>query len=174
MYSQVEAKLKGNEKVKVGNLASGEYVSKQKFEDKVQELNTANTQIGTLNGEIKKFKEGDDPVKLKTDLQTLQSKYDADVVRVHKESVIREELMKNGAKHTDLLLNGIDLEKVVIDGKKVTGLSEQITSAKEKYKDLFEEKEAGAHYKPKDSTNPPEGDTGKSFADIIRENQVRK
>ena len=38
LYSQVEAKLKGNDKVKLANLASGEYVSKSKFDDKEKEL----------------------------------------------------------------------------------------------------------------------------------------
>ena len=31
LYSQVEAKLKDNDKVKLANLASGEYVSKSKL-----------------------------------------------------------------------------------------------------------------------------------------------
>ena len=34
LYSQVEAKLKDNDKVKLANLASGEYVSKSKYDDK--------------------------------------------------------------------------------------------------------------------------------------------
>lgn len=38
-----------------------------RFEDNVLQLNTDNTLIATLNGEIKKFKEGDDPVTIKTD-----------------------------------------------------------------------------------------------------------
>ena len=59
LYSQVEAKLKGNDKVKLANLASGEYVSKSKFDDKVQELATANQTITDLQGIAEKYKDVD-------------------------------------------------------------------------------------------------------------------
>ena len=55
LYAQVEAKLKGNDKVKIANLASGEYVSKSKYDDKVAELATANTTIGQLKGNIRNW-----------------------------------------------------------------------------------------------------------------------
>lgn len=36
LYTQVETKLKGNDKVKLANLASGEYVSKSKYDDEIK------------------------------------------------------------------------------------------------------------------------------------------
>lgn len=41
----MDAQLKGNEKIKLGNLASGEYVSKSKYDDKANELETTNILI---------------------------------------------------------------------------------------------------------------------------------
>ena len=166
LYTQVFEKLKDNDKVKLINLASGEYVSKQKYADKETELSNANQQIINLTNEVNKFKNGDDFVKLKNDLQTLQDKYNSDVVRVQKESLLREELLNKGAKYPDLILSKFDLEKVSIKDNKIDG-----------YSDLFEDKadtaKAPTYYKPKAPTQAPSG-AAQSFVDIIKDNQVRK
>ncbi|MDE5602258.1 MAG: hypothetical protein K2J16_07155 [Clostridia bacterium] len=38
LYQQLEEALKGNDKVKLGNLADGSYVSKRKFDDEAQKV----------------------------------------------------------------------------------------------------------------------------------------
>ena len=55
LYSQVEAKLKDNKDVKLANLASGEYVSKAKYDDKEAELVKANNTITSLQDAASKF-----------------------------------------------------------------------------------------------------------------------
>lgn len=177
LYTQVSEKLKGNDKVKLINLASGEYVSKQKYLDKETELNSANQQITNLTNEVTKFKNGDDLVKLKQDLQALQDKYNSDVVRVQKESLLREELMNKGAKYPDLILSKFDLEKVTMKDNKIDGYNDQLKTISEQYADLFDakpaEEKAPTYYKPKAPTQAPSG-AAQSFVDIIKENQVRK
>ena len=177
LYAQVSEKLQGNDKVKLINLASGEYVSKQKYADKETELSNANQQIINLTNEVNKFKNGDDFVKLKNDLQALQDKYNSDVVRVQKESLLREELLNKGAKYPDLILSKFDLEKVTMKDNKIDGYNEQLKTISEQYADLFEDKadtvKAPTYYKPKAPTQAPSG-AAQSFVDIIKENQVRK
>lgn len=184
LYTQVEAKLKGNDKVKLANLKSGEYVSKLKYEEEVSKLTTANTQIATLTGEINKFKQGDDPVKLKGDLQALQSRYDADVVKVKKEVAVKEFLAEKGVKHTDLLLNQFDLAKVEIDDKgKAKGLTDQFKDLAEKYADLIpskekekEEEDEGSdyHYEPGDGKEKSGSGGSADFAKIINDSRLIK
>ena len=177
LYAQVEAKLKGNDKVKLINCAGGEYVSANKYNDKIVELSNANQQITDLTNEVNKFKQGDDLVQLKKDLQALQDKYNSDVVKVQKESLLREELMNKGAKYPDLILSKFDLEKVTLKDNKIDGFTDQLKDISSQYADLFEAKQAGdkdpTYYKPKAPTQAaPEA--AQSFVDIIKENQVRK
>lgn len=185
LYAQVEAKLKGNEKVKLANLKSGEYVSKLKYDEEVGKVTTANTQIATLTGEIDKFKQGDDPIKLKNDMQALQTKYDADVVKVKKESAVKEFLAGKGVKHTDLLLNQFDLDTVEIDEKgkvKEKGITDQFKVVAEKYADLIpaedkdDEGDDGSdyHYEPGDGKHGASGGGSADFAKIINDNRLIK
>lgn len=181
LYAQVEAKLKGNDKVKLANLKSGEYTSKSKYDDEVAKLETATTQIATLTGEIDKFKQGDDPVKLKGDLQALQSKYDADVVKVKKEVAVKEFLAEKGVKHTDLLLDRFDLEKVEIDEKgKAKGITDQFKGIAEKYADLIpsEDNDDGDgsdyQYEPGDGKDGASSGGSADFAKIINDSRLIK
>ena len=61
LYTQVEAKLQGHEKdVKIANLASGDYVSKSKYD---ADLQAKETHIQELTDNVKNF-EGVDVAKV--------------------------------------------------------------------------------------------------------------
>lgn len=141
LYSQVEAKLKDNEEVKLGNLASGEYVSKSKYDDKIKELNVANTQINTLTDAAKQY-EGVDIEGLQSQLAESKNKYDADISALQTSIKKNEEVDKwldaHPSKHRSLLKTQFDLNKIEIeeDGT-VKGIEEQGTTIAESYKDLF-------------------------------------
>ena len=121
-------------------------VPKDKYNDVSEQLKTANTTITELkknNGDNEglqtKVKEYEDTIK------TQKADYDAKVRNLTLDSAIEKALTGAKAKHSDLLSNKIDREKLLIseDGK-VTGLNEQVKGLKETYKDLFEEKISGA------------------------------
>lgn len=141
LYSQVEAKLKDNEKVKLGNLASGEYVSKSKYDDKIKELDAANGQIETLTKSAEEYK-GVDPKELQNQLTTSKQKYEEEVnllkASIKKNEEVDKWLDAHPSKHRSLLKTQFNLDKIEIgeDGT-VKGIEEQGTAIAESYKDLF-------------------------------------
>jgi len=81
LYSQVEAKLKGNDKVKIANLASGEYVSKSKYDD---DIKAKNDEIKGLAETVKNF-DGLDVAKLQQDVKDWEKKYNTDMAAKDKD-----------------------------------------------------------------------------------------
>ena len=141
LYSQVEAKLKDNDKVKLANLASGEYVSKSKYDDKEEELKTANKQLANLSETVKKF-EGEDIENLKKQLTDSQEKYDNDIsalqTTMKKMAAVDSWLDAHPSKQLNLLKAQFNLDKIEIekDGT-MKGLDEQGKTLTETYKDMF-------------------------------------
>ena len=87
-YAELEAALKDSKEIKLGNLASGQYVDKAKLDGKINELATANQTIKDLQETIKKF-DGVDVESLKKAATDWETKYNADTakLRLEKEGV---------------------------------------------------------------------------------------
>lgn len=140
LYSQVEAKLKGNDKVKLVNLASGEYVSKSKFDDKVKELATANQTITSLQEIADKYKDVDVD-DLKKQIKNNKEDYDKQIASLKSSNVKRDAvdawLDKHPTKHRSLIRSQFDFNKLDIKDDKVTGIDEIGNGLLETYKDLF-------------------------------------
>ena len=54
LYAQLETELKGKE-VKLANLASGDYIGKEKYEALEIKLNNATEQLGAANAKLEGF-----------------------------------------------------------------------------------------------------------------------
>lgn len=52
LYRQLEEALKGNDKVKLGNLADGSYVSKRKYDDEAQKVADLTTQLADRDKQL--------------------------------------------------------------------------------------------------------------------------
>lgn len=52
LYKQLEEALRGNDKVKLGNLADGSYVSKRKYDDEAQKVTDLTAQIAERDKQI--------------------------------------------------------------------------------------------------------------------------
>ncbi|WP_251860398.1 phage scaffolding protein [Clostridium sp. Marseille-Q2269] len=108
----------------------------------LKEANTTITDLKKNNGDNEalqtKVKEYENTIK------TQKADYDTKVRNLTLDSAIEKALTNAKAKHSDLLSNKIDRDKLVIneDGT-VTGLDEQLKGLKENYKDLFQEKISG-------------------------------
>lgn len=137
-FEQFEEKLKDNKEIKLANLASGEYVDKKKFDDKVSELTTANDTIRGLKDTVSKF-DGVDVEKLKGDVKGWEDKYNKDIADVKLNSAVELELIKSKVKNPKLAKGALDLSLCKMDGENLLGLSEQITKLKESDAYLFEE-----------------------------------
>lgn len=137
-WEQLEAKLKDNKEVKLANLASGNYVDKKKFDDKVTELETANNTITGLRDTVSKF-DGVDVEKLKKDAADWETKYNADIASLKLDNAVGMALVEAKAKNPKLAKAALDMSIVKMDGDKLMGLSEQLENLRKTDSYLFEE-----------------------------------
>lgn len=135
LYAQVAAKLEGNKDVKLANLASGEYVSKSKYDD---ELAVKEKRIQELADTIKNF-EGVDVKQLQADVENWKTKYSQDLESARLESAIKLAIAKSGTRSEKALMGMLDKDAIKIDKDgKITGLDEQIEAIKKSDGFLFE------------------------------------
>ncbi len=92
LYKQVAAKLEGNEKIKLANLADGRYVDKAKFEKLEEENNGLKGLMDNSKAEIENLKKslGTGDVETKNKLAELQQKYDTDTKALNERIEKRE------------------------------------------------------------------------------------
>ena len=126
--------------------ASGEYVSKSKYDDKVTELATANTTIGQLKEAAEKY-EGTDIDGLKTQLANAQTKYDTDTKKlkddIKKRDAVDAWLDKHPTRHRNLMRSQFDYSKLKVDGDNVTGIDEIGKQLTDTYADMFNQDDGG-------------------------------
>lgn len=128
-FEQLEEKLKDNKEVKLANLASGQYIDKKKYDDKVSELDTANQTITGLQDTVKKF-DGVDVEKLKTDVKDWETKYNTDIEAVRVDSLVTNGLYEAKAKNPAMVKKMLDMSLIKRDGDKLIGLADQIDALK--------------------------------------------
>ena len=139
LYSQVEAKLKGNDKVKLANLASGEYVSKAKYDDDIKEKEN---KITELTGQVQKF-DGVDVDKFKQDIKDWEAKYQNDMAEEKKNHAIKLAVALSKPKNEKTVMALLDTDIIKVDDKgNVTGLKEQLDKVKEENDYLFHTEDA--------------------------------
>lgn len=92
-------------------------------------LTTANSTIKDLKDTVKKF-DGVDVEKLKTDVSDWEKKYNKDIAETKFASALEVALSQSGAKSTKALRGLLDMEKIKLDGDKLIGLDEQLTTIK--------------------------------------------
>lgn len=140
------AKAVGESKdIKLANLADGKYVDKQKLDDKVVELNTANQTIADLQTAVKKF-DGVDVEGLNEQISTLREKYDKDTSELKLNSALDLALVSAKAKNPKLAKAALDMSSIKLDGDKLLGFDEQIAKIKESDGYLFEEPSGTGSY----------------------------
>lgn len=143
-WEQLESKLKDNKEIKLANLASGNYVDKKKFEDKVAELATANNTITGLRDTVSKF-DGVDVEKLKKDAAEWETKYNTDIAAAKLDNAVSLALVEAKAKNPKLARAALDMSLVKLDGDKLLGLSEQLDNLKKSDAYLFDIEEGGGN-----------------------------
>lgn len=167
LVSVIEAHNQTNkeDQIKIANLASGEYVSKEKYDAKEKELTKANDQLTTLNNTVKTF-EGE-KTDLDTKIKEMEKQYKKEMKTMQegfiKDKAISDWFSKNKTNHPDLLKSKFDMEKISVDGDNVIGLDEQGKTILEQYKDLFTPVVTG-----NDPINPPQGFKPNSYDDLMR------
>ena len=146
LYNQVAEALKGHEKdIKLANLATGDYVSKGKYES---DLQARYTRIAELTKEVQDY-DGVDVKKLQQDVADWQKKYTDDIEAERIASKVQLAVAKSGTRSEKALLGMLDFDKITIgDDGEVKGLDEQIADIKKEDDFLFTEAP-----KPKNQVN---------------------
>ena len=113
---------------------------------KDSELTKANETIKNLQDTVKKY-DGADPEQLKQSLSDLQKKYDTDIAQAKLDSALELALVQSKARNTKAVRALLKSETIKLDGDKLLGLEEQLTSLKKEAAYLFEEDAAKTEVK---------------------------
>lgn len=144
-YAKVSEELAGKDDVKLANLKSGEYVSKDKYaalEGTVSELREQLSSKSTAYDELL-TKAGDNEA-LKTEIENLKTssqeqldKTTATYEAKLKTAAIKNEVIQAKAKDVNDILGQLDFNKITMENDELTGLSEQLETLKTNKPYLF-------------------------------------
>lgn len=146
LYNQVVAKLNGNDKVKLANLAEGGYVGKEKFTTLETTHNDLKTQLTDRDKQLETLKAAaGDNEKLKQEIIRLQgvntqaiTDAEAKVKQMQLDHSIDAALIKAGAVNTTAVKALLDGSKLSLDTNgNLIGADEQIKGLQEKEKWAF-------------------------------------
>lgn len=141
-FAQVKTELEGKD-LKLADLSKGDYVSKTKYDNAVNDAATHKTtaesweeKYNNLQGEYDTFKTETEGHKTAAEKQLIKA-------------MTETELVKAKARDIEVVLPLIDTDKITKTDKGLEGLTEQLDSLKEAKAYLFETEEPGAPNKGK-------------------------
>ena len=151
-----------NEKgFKLADLSQGQYVDKQKFDNKIEEAKNIQTQLDTANETIKGFTEKETTLK---DVREKAAKYDEDMQAWEekynnsvKDYALREALMIAGARNPKAVAAVLDLSAAEFKEGKWEGLEDIITAHKETEDYMYKSEEQEPNPPPKFTKKASEG-----------------
>ena len=156
--------IKADKDIKIANIATGEYVGKDKFKAKEDEVKELKGQISTLQETVNGY-EGVDVAALKQSVADWETKYNADMAALQKNVALKMAL--SGMVHDpDDIVGLLDMSTVEIDdkGNLKTNIDDMVKSIKETKPYLFKEQKkapepvvSGAKPADPQVTNPTGG-----------------
>lgn len=160
LYNKLTEKLKDNDKVKLANLAGGEYIGKDKFTAAETAKKQLEEQLKERNAQLETLKKsaGDNETlkaeiaKLQQANTTAQAEFDAKLKTAQLDYQLEARLMKEGAINTKAVKALLDSSKISLDGENLIGIDDQLKTLKEKEKWAFADKETDV---PGGGGNPP-------------------
>jgi len=141
LYNQVAEKLKDNDKVKLANLAEGQYVAKGKFEAMEAKVTTLTNDLAGRDTDLadlqKSVGESD---TLKADLEALQAKY-TEANASHEKDLLLADIklgiIEYGANDAIGAMAHVDVAKISRVEGKLVGLNEQLDPIKARFPNNF-------------------------------------
>lgn len=173
-YDELAAALKDNKEIKLANLASGQYVDKEKFDRAETQANDLQAQLTQRDTDIEELKKVDGK-GLQAKITELQTKYDTDTRELSGKlqaqtlnSKIDIALLGAKAKNTKAVRALLDVENIKLDGDNVLGLTDQLTKVQTENPFLFGKETpdnppppvAGSPAKPQDETSKWRAEAG--------------
>jgi predicted Zn-dependent protease len=167
LYGQVAEKLKGNDQVKLANLATGEYVQKGKFAAMEAAKKAAESQLSERDKQLEALKkEAGDNESLKekiTQLTAENQKAKEAQEAMQLDFALDARLLREGAVNVKAVKALLDRDKIRKDGEKIVGLDEQISTLKEAEKWAFKGTQvagSGGNPPPAPENEKPTGPKG--------------
>lgn len=143
LYAQVSEKLAGS-KVKLADLASGMYVSKDKYADIETQLTEARTTITERDTQLNDLKRVGNPAELQAQIAQLQEQHKKDaeaaeqrIVAMQFENALTNALTTAKAKNPKAVAALIDRQVLKLKGDNIHGLKEQIEAIRQENGFLF-------------------------------------
>jgi len=142
LYAQVADKLNGNDKIKLANLANGEYIPKAKYDAERTTSKGLKTQIEELNtkiAEMQNVSNGADALKAQlAQIQADLAKKDAEIKSQRLDFSILESARTHKAKDPALMAKMVDRSKIAEKDDGYIGLDEQFDELAKSYSYMFE------------------------------------
>lgn len=131
----------------------GSWITKSRFNEINNKLKATDKKIIDYEKQINDTKELlKDSEDFKEQYNLLDEKYKADIALKDKEILdtskkflVENQLRDSGAKHTSLLMNTIDFDKISIENGNLLGMSDILEGLKQDYSDLFTTKQSGTN-----------------------------
>ena len=145
LYGQVEGKLRGNERIKLANLADGGYVSKDKFSAESEKLKEAQRQLAERDTQLSELREsaaGNDELqetirKLEDANRAQKEAMEQRLLQQARDYAIAQAVREYDPKNQKAVLAILDHEKIQVQGDAVHGLAEQMEALKQSDGYLF-------------------------------------
>lgn len=136
-YNAVASELEGKD-IKLANLATGEYVSKGKYEALETQLNNTQTLLTDTSAKLETaIQNAGDNAALRQELENLKTTNQTNMDNLKNEyesklktAAVMAEITKAGANDPADILPHIDMSAVTINDKGAVGLSEQLEAVK--------------------------------------------
>ena len=175
LYSQVETKVNAynadeankDKQVKIGNLASGEYTSTNKYSDLETEKGNLQQQLQAAQqtiADLKKSNKGDEGLQQKvTEYEAEIKKLTDELAATKTDNALRNALTEAGAVDVDYLMFKVKQKGKVKMGEdgKIKGIDDTISSLKTQYAHQFSGSGSGKKYDEKKL--PEEDDKNKGI-----------
>ena len=164
-----------DKQIKVGNLGTGEYVSKGKYDDLQAQLNGKQTELDTANGliaELKKSNKGDEELQGKiTTYETQVAELQKELAETKIKSAVKVALLSEKAVDVDYLTYKLN-EKLRENGESlaldendnIKGWNDKLSGLKVQFPSMFEGGSGsnGEGYVPVESKGLPKDSTNKT------------
>lgn len=169
-YAELEAAIDADKKIQIVDLKAGGYVSKDKLDAKITELDGVKQQLTDANAEIQSYKDMDiDGIKQKA--ADWEQKYNSETQKLNDKLTKQERDhqmdryldtvgLKSGAMYRDYVRKALEEKNLKLENGKFLGADDVMKELKENpdYKDAFvvENAETDPEGDGKETT-PPEG-----------------
>lgn len=161
LYAQVAEKLEGNKEIKLINLNDGEFVSKHKLNDKLDELKEAQELIAQKDQQIADLSKVN-PEELQEKIESLittnaetAAAYEQKIEKMKFDNALTAAVAAKKAKNPKAVIALLSEDKLKLDGETVIGVDEQLEALRQNESYLFADLDpvAGAPNKgaPKDT-----------------------